>query len=115
MPVGSLEKRVFPRVPCRFALRYQVRGAGHFDNALSEDISVNGISFVNNSFIPVDTHLGFEINVCQMMLSPVGKVAWVARLPYAQRYRVGIEFIELEQPGKNYLSDYVAMQLERLI
>ncbi|MCX5713339.1 MAG: hypothetical protein NT033_00680, partial [Candidatus Omnitrophica bacterium] len=63
MPVGGEEKRRFPRLPCRLELRYQARGCGNFDNSLSDDISVKGLSFANDRFIVPNTCLGFEINI----------------------------------------------------
>ncbi len=114
MPVGTQDKRRFSRLPCRLELRYQPRGAGNFNNALSDDISVQGISFVNDKFLAPNTCLGLEINIFSNLITPVGRVAWVNRLPYSNRYRVGVEFIEMDQPNKNYLGDYVAMQMDKL-
>ncbi|MCX5697186.1 MAG: PilZ domain-containing protein [Candidatus Omnitrophica bacterium] len=108
------DKRRCSRLPCRLELRYQPRGAGDFNNALSDDISVQGMSFVNDRFIALNTCVGLEINIFSTMLTPVGRVAWVNRLPYSHRYRVGVEFIEMDQSNKNYLGDYVAMRMNKL-
>jgi hypothetical protein len=115
MSVGTLEKRHFARVPCRLPVKYHLRGRAAFSNVLSDDISINGISFSNDKFIAPNTYVGFEISIFSTMLTPIGRVVWVNRLAYTPRYRVGVEFIELGQGGRNYLGDYIAMQTDKLV
>jgi hypothetical protein len=113
MPAGREEKRRFPRLGCRLQLRYQPRGAGYFNNALSDDISINGLSFSSDKFIAPKTCLGFEINILSNLLTPVGKVSWVSQFPFSHRYKVGVEFLEMDQANKHYLGDYIAMQIDK--
>lgn len=106
------EKRCAPRFRIQVPLRCQVRGNPEFSNTVSEDISTGGLSFVNEKFIPPSTLLMVEINLLQNILSPVAKVVWSSRIPYSHRYRVGIEFLELDQKENNYLKDYLNLQTE---
>jgi c-di-GMP-binding flagellar brake protein YcgR len=111
MVMEAKEKRRFPRLKLNTPLRYQVRGAPKFDNALSDDISVGGISFVNQEFIPPETLVGLEIGILSKILSPVGKIIWSSPLPHSNRYRTGIEFLELDPQQKNFLSDYINLRM----
>ncbi|MFA5410331.1 MAG: PilZ domain-containing protein [Candidatus Omnitrophota bacterium] len=114
MPAGLEDKRRFPRVELKTPLRYQVRGSPESNNCVSDDISVGGIRCINNGFIAPSTNVMLEINLLSRVLNPVGRIAWASPLAHSERYRLGIEFIELGDSEKNYLSDYINMQRGRL-
>lgn len=104
------EKRRFPRVKLNTALSYQVRGINDINNTVGQDISLGGMAAIIDKFINCETLLNLKIKVLSRVLSAVGKVAWVSPLPHANRFRVGIEFIEIDAWDKSYLSDYISMQ-----
>lgn len=89
---------------------YQLRGSPEGKNTLSEDISVGGIAISEDKFIPPQAVLGLKINILSRVLSPVGRVSWLVRQPHSARYRIGIQFVELELKEKEYLSDYISLQ-----
>ncbi len=104
------ERRNFKRLKLQTPLRYQVRGTPEFNNSISEDISTGGISFTNQSFIPKSTLVMLEIGLMTRVLNPVGRVAWSQPLPHSDRYRVGVEFMELNRWERIFLNDYINMQ-----
>jgi hypothetical protein len=106
----SERKRQFPRLHTQLAVRYQVRGMPDFSNTLADNISVGGISFVNNDFIRPATPLNLEINVLSRILNPVGKVVWASPLPHSNRYKLGIEFVDMDPVSKRYLDDFIDLQ-----
>jgi len=114
MVIKLEEKRRFPRIDFRTPIRYQIRGTSEFDNAISDNISIGGISFINSKFIAPVTPVMLEINVLSRILRPIGKIAWSSPLPHSNRNRLGIEFLELDSQEKNYLSDYIKMQMGQL-
>ena len=105
------ERRLFPRVGFHSQIRYQLRGKPDFNNALSDDISCGGLKFTGDRFIPTATPVMLEINVLNRVLRPVGRVAWSTVLPHSNRSQLGIEFVEFNMLEKNYLRDFVDMQL----
>ena len=105
------ERRNYQRLKSQNPLRYQLRGTSEFNNTVTDDISAGGVSFVNSCFIPKSTLVSLEISVFSHVLNPVGKVAWSQPLPHSNRYRVGIEFLELSQCERGYLGEYINMQL----
>jgi hypothetical protein len=109
--IDQKNKRRFPRISLRAPIRYQVRGRPEFDHAICDNISVGGLCFTGEQFIPTSTTLMLEINLLSRFLQPVGRIAWSQSLPHSDRKRLGIEFLELNNVEKNYLSDYVDMQL----
>jgi len=110
----TTEKRRFPRVSLSSPLHCQLRGTGLFKDAVCNDISVGGVSFLNEGYIPPSTQVGIEIGIFSRIIKAIGKIAWSMPLPHSNRYRIGIEFLELDQPDKNFLSDYIDMRLDKL-
>ncbi|MBU0547842.1 MAG: PilZ domain-containing protein [Candidatus Omnitrophica bacterium] len=107
----SKENRCFPRVGFHSQIRYQLRGKPDFDNVLSNDISCGGVRFTSERFIPTSTLVMLEINVLNRVLRPIGKIAWSAPVAHSDRNQTGVEFMEFNAPERNYLRDFVNMQL----
>ena len=108
------EKRVAPRITFRTPLRYQVRGKPEFNDTVSENISSGGIGFINNNFIVPQTLVMLEIGILSRVLKSVGRISWASSMPHSEKYRLGVEFVELSAPEQNFLNDFVDMQTGRL-
>jgi c-di-GMP-binding flagellar brake protein YcgR len=110
MAYGTEEKRRFPRVPIKATLNCRFRGTPEFDNAVSEDISLGGISFVHKGFIAPQTPVSLKINLFSRVLNPIGRIAWSWPLPHSDKYKVGVEFLELDYSEKKLLSNFMNLQ-----
>lgn len=110
MEVKTPEKRRFPRFKFKTPIRFQVRGLPKFVNSLTEDIGLGGLSLTTNEFLAPLTNVMLEFDIWSHFLTPVGRVAWVSPLGHSNRYRLGIEFIELEPEQKNRLKDFLDLQ-----
>lgn len=108
------EKRRFPRLKLQTELGYNVRGKRDFNNTLTDDISLGGANFTTDKFLAPDTLLMTRINVLARTLAPIARVAWVNALPHTNRYKFGVEFIEVDPGDKKYLSDYLQMRTEQM-
>ncbi len=109
------EKRQSPRVKLRTPVRYQVRGTPEFDNVISDNISRNGVGFINNKFIAPNTILMLELNVLSRVLKPIGKITRSEQLARSDRYSLGVEFLELNKNEEHYLADYINLRTGRLL
>ena len=114
MALNEVDKRQFNRVKTQAALRYQVRGGETYNNAVCDNISAGGMSFMSERFIPRFTPLMLEVNILSKVLNPVGKVTWATSLPHSDKYRLGVEFVEMDPKEKEFISDYVDLQLNIL-
>lgn len=114
MVISPEEKRKFPRIKLYTPLHYQIRGIPEFYNTVSDDISLGGIGFMNNKFVAPQTPVTLEINLLSRVLRPTGRIAWSWPLAHSDRYRLGVEFVELDPGERNYLSDYIDMQRGKL-
>lgn len=107
------EKRNFTRLGLRTPVRYQIRGQPQFDSTISNDISLGGISFTSDSFIPPQTPVMLEVNILSKVLKAVGKIAWTQPIPHSDRNIMGLEFVELPYKERTYLKDYLNIQLRQ--
>jgi len=105
------ENRFFCRLHFSAQVRYQLRGKPDFDNAVCNDISCGGLRITSNRFIPTATSVMLEINVLNRVLRPIGKVAWSSPVLHSARNQTGIEFVEFDIWEKNYLKEFINMQL----
>ncbi len=111
MPAIWDEKRVFPRISIKTSLRCQIRGKAERNNTITRDIGLGGISFINEDFVAANTCVNLEINILSKIVKTCGRIVRAGSVPFSDKYKLGIEFIELEPLQKKYLSDYITMRL----
>jgi len=111
LSVNKNENRCLPRVDFATQMRYQVRGKPDFANVVSSDISCGGLRFSDDKFIPTATAVMLEINVLNRVLRPIGKVAWSTPQAHSNRNQMGVEFVEFDTLERNYLKEFINMQL----
>jgi hypothetical protein len=49
--------------------------------------------------------------VLNRVLRPIGKVAWSVPVAHSNRNQTGIQFVEFDALEKNYLRDFINLQL----
>lgn len=108
------ERRHFPRVNFRTPIRFEIVGESEFDNAVSIDLSVGGLSFVSNDFISPSTELILEINILSRVLKSSGRVVWSYHLPHSDRNRFGVEFLKFDTFEKQYLANYLKLLMQQV-
>jgi len=114
MGTHDKEKRSFPRIKLNTPLRYKIRGTPRVSETINDDISLGGLGFINNDFIPPRTPISLEVNLAARVLNPIARVVWSSHLPRSDRYRTGLEFMEFNREEKRYLADYIDMHTGRL-
>lgn len=99
--------RQFARLDCRVPILCK-RGT-LLENSLTRDISKGGIGLLVQKFVPKDTNLIMELSLSPKSepLLAVGKVKWVRKLGYGDRYRLGMQFTDISQSAQNRLSEYL--------
>lgn len=107
MEIIRQEKRRYPRIYIKTALRCQVRGKKEYYNTLSSDLGLGGVSFVNDDFLAPGTLVNFELNILSRMLTATGKIVATNTLPYSDKFKLGFEFLDMASEEKKFLSDYI--------
>ena len=60
---------------------------------MSCDLSEGGVRVDVYDFVPVNTELTLQIRVAvEKVIEYVGRVVWIRKFPFADRYQVGLEF-----------------------
>ena len=95
------ERRRFPRFPFREPIQYQLKNSHRFGGCLAGDISEGGIRVNFNDFIPLDTHIIVQVFLTMgRMVECIGRVVWVQKLPFSDRYQAGLEFIDSDSSAE---------------
>ena len=111
MVISLKERRDFPRIALRNALHYQLLGKTEYGNVVMENISPGGVAFRNDKFMSPRTILRLEFSLFSRVLRPTGRITWSSPVPYSDRYRVGVEFLNFEDPAeKRELLDYIQLK-----
>ena len=79
------------------------------NNSLAQDISEGGLRISSFYFYPVNSKVTLEVFMRQGTepVKAVGKVVWVEQLPYQERYRVGLEFSDINEDGRAHLKEVI--------
>lgn len=110
MPLLKEEKRRFPRVALKVPLRWQIRGRSEPNDTINQDIGLGGISFVNEQFLATNIFVNIQLNLAAQIIKAAGRIANVSFLPYSDKYRIGVEFLDFEPNDKKFLLDYINAQ-----
>jgi hypothetical protein len=96
----ALEKRKCERVDVRFPIKFRdVRASVAASlGAQGKDISLGGLRFQTESFIPRNANLVLEFFLpeSEKTIRAVSKVTWLKVLPSGYRFEVGSEFTEID-------------------
>ena len=105
------DRRRFTRVFFREPVQYHFHESGRFGGCLAGDISEGGIRVNFNDFIPLGKEIRLEIFVTMYrMIECIGRVVWVQKLPFSDRYQAGVEFIDSDSSAdvKNSIRQLVS-------
>ncbi len=93
--IDMYERRTCQRAILKDAVRFRPRNSENTEGSLSCDISESGVKISCGKFIPLNTELVLEINLgAGCIVDFVGRVVWISRMPFSERYQMGIQFIE---------------------
>ncbi len=103
------ERRAFPRKHAVFPVQIRQMSqqrAGIIHNSMTHDFSESGIQLSSFYFYPVNSKMIFDIFPSYNMepILTVGRVVWVEQVPYQEKYKIGIEFSEMNQESRLYLN-----------
>ncbi len=87
------EKRRYERIPFRQPVQFQSKDPAFRGGSLSCDLGEGGVRVDMFDFVPLDTELTLEIRLAiEKIVGYVGRVVWIRKFPFADRYQAGLEF-----------------------
>jgi len=104
------ERRKHQRVDASVTLRLKkLYGETYIDeNAITKDLSVDGVRFESGYPISLNSRLLLEINLPDIkgVLRALSKVIWVRKLKTGDNFEFGNEFISIKKEDAAIISDY---------
>ena len=106
------DKRLYLRQECRFPLQIKalsIDGTQFMRNSFSNNISEIGLGITSFDFFAVNekVHLQVFSSAWAHLLEIIGKVIWIKIVPFQDRFKIGIEFVDssesLKQKIKNIM------------
>ena len=105
------EKRRHERKEGSFPFRYrETLGApSPFRGAQVKDVSMGGLRFRAEDFLPRDTSLILELSLPESLrpVRAISRVAWSRKLPTGDRYEIGGEFVEMVPTERRVLESFL--------
>jgi len=102
----SKDKRQMKRYEC--VVPIEGKSGSAFDNSQSVDVCKNGVGFVVNTYVPVNTKMAIELD-----LTPdgddvlvVAQVKWIRPMPDSGSFRIGLCFKEIKSGSKSRIEKY---------
>lgn len=105
---GVSERRKFARVQSDFPVQQRLMPQGNtqrIHNSISNDLSEGGIQLSSFYFYPVNSKIMIEVFLAwdEEPVHATGKVIWIEQIPHQERYRIGVEFSDLNEDNRSYL------------
>jgi hypothetical protein len=101
------EKRRFQRVGIQLPLKFRETMAQPpiYRGAQVRDVSIGGVRFRTENFIPRDTSLIVEFTLPESTrtIRAISRVSWLRSLPSGERFEVGSEFVEMTASERDLL------------
>lgn len=90
-------------------LHYKKIGYATGSRKMVKDVSVQGIRFLADEFIPILTLLKVEMVLDDKIkqITAIARVRWVRKLAVQDGYEIGAEFEEINKTAVTYLNNYV--------
>jgi c-di-GMP-binding flagellar brake protein YcgR len=103
------DKRRFPRLSFKEAVKFQIGEYTLPDGSLSKDLSRGGISLTVNEFIPVKAPVivYLQKNEESRVVELRGTVAWVKIIPESERFQIGIQFCDIDESARREVNRIV--------
>lgn len=88
------EKRVAKRVSFKEPVGFQFKDPSRFGGCLGCDLSETGVRINFSDFVPLGTELLIQLQLAEKkVVERIGKVVWVQKFPFMDRYQVGLQFL----------------------
>jgi len=104
------DRRKSPRLYSRIPIQYKDVKQYYtvFKGTLAKNIGENGLRVISNEFIPISTNLILDIFLHSIgQIRAICRVVWIEKIRYIEQYDIGMEFIEITDENRGYITDYI--------
>jgi len=122
------EQRKYKRIEFKEPVQYRIldgipqtaAGTIFFEGTVSCDLSEGGIKFRVEDFIPLKAVVVVVVSLRdQPLLEIEGRVAWVQKIPHAENYLLGLEFVTSRENAlafkklRHYIDNFFLTNIKR--
>lgn len=103
------EKRRFLRLPASARIEFKRIGYTGERKKLSKDISIAGLRFLSDRFLPVSSHIKINLHIeeGEMPIQFICQVVWTKSLYNDESYEIGAEIREISRESQDRLKRYI--------
>ena len=105
------DKRRHHRAEIHLPLRFRdpLNHRSPAKNAQTRDLSLGGLCFQTEEFVPLDTTLLLELRLRDSArpVRSIARVAWTRIMPSGHRYEIGSEFVDIVFSERKALKDFL--------
>ena len=102
-----MEKRAYPRIEISFPVECGLLAQNSYFYTVSKNVSIGGLKIIANEFLSKNSLVKIHINLIDRLLKAKAKVNWCNKEPVAERYFVGLEFLEMEEEDRQLLIQFI--------
>ena len=104
-----IEKRRHRRTRFSEPVRFQFKEESNFGGCLACDIGEGGMKVNFNDFIPLNTEMILQMKLMNIpkVVDVSGQVAWLEKVPYSDRYHIGVRFTKIDPHMQEGIRKYV--------
>lgn len=102
-----IEKRRFIRIPLSVPIQFRRIGYIEEERNVSKDISIKGVRFLSQRFVPINSYIKVEIEI-KANSDPVrfiAKVVWVKAVYEDELFEIGAEVWEISKEDSDFLRE----------
>ena len=103
------ERRRWTRLRAYAPIKYRFLKEDRFECSITCDISEGGVGLLIDEPLPCGICLYFQIKLHDRPQPAYGiaRVAWTAKDLYSEKYRAGLEFIEISSDSRMSIADFI--------
>ncbi|MDD4910104.1 MAG: PilZ domain-containing protein [Candidatus Omnitrophica bacterium] len=109
MDSSLIEKRRWTRIPSKVAISYKISNCSSHGKSTTLDISEGGVRAAFENYLTPCTPICLELNLNSEIIYASGQVVWSQRLPHADRYNSGIQFIGMNVKERSNLREFILL------
>ena len=103
------EKRRYRRIRFSEPVSFHLKDPHNFGGCLARDLSEGGIQLNFNEFVPLNSEIVLQLQLSRLpkVVDVTGRVVWLQRVPYSDRYAVGLQFEKSESLSSQEIRQFI--------
>lgn len=104
-----IERRRHKRVRLNDPIQYQFKETSRFGGCIVRDLSEGGMRVNFEDFLPLHAEMVLQVKLQNIpkVVDLTGQVVWSQRIPFSERYQIGLQFVSVDPGCQELLRSYI--------